>query len=119
MAANPMNDLYQAVCTSLATITASTINWFEIDMNQNTKEGEDLPLDYPAVIFKFHEVLWENSGLPRQGLVSMEAKVLHKIDENTGLMQPQANGRNDEIRRNTDLATINSKIEGLSSGSFN
>ncbi|MEP7171618.1 MAG: hypothetical protein ABI855_19760, partial [Bacteroidota bacterium] len=77
MAANAMNDIYTKVCGALNSLGA-TIKWFEIDMSQTKKEGEALPLDYPAIIFKHQDVLWENAPTPQCGVVAMEMQILHQ-----------------------------------------
>lgn len=119
MASNAMNDIYTKVCGALATLTGGTINWFEVDMNQEKKEGDELPITYPAVIFKHHDVIWADTATAQTGTVQMELKVIHEIKDNEQLLAYQPLGRSDETRRNVDLETIFNAINVLSGNTFN
>lgn len=55
---NPLNDIYLALLAKVRTVAIANL-WFDLDMGQLDEEGNDLPLQFPAVLVKFEDVIWK------------------------------------------------------------
>ena len=113
---SPLNDIYQSIFLKILEIDRSI--WIELDMGQLEKDGGTLPIKYPAVLLRFEDVVWKDTGTGIQiGLVNIGVKYVHHFTKENELMQGSVPRH--EVKECLDtLQLIHDKLKDLTGPSF-
>ena len=63
----------------MITETGLPINWVDIDLGQIDTDAEVIPIQFPAVLLKFGDVIWEDTPDTQIGLVNVSVKLVFKF----------------------------------------
>ena len=74
----PIIELYQTLQNFLR--DSGVFKSYDIDMGQMENEGKHLPLDYPAALMKFDEIIWRDFDDAGQiGTVNVSLKMIFQF----------------------------------------
>lgn len=78
MATTPLEEIYEVVLNKLKGLKETF--WIDIDTGQLDSSGETMPLKFPAILFKFSDVLWrEYAGGYQMGVVCVSVKLVYQF----------------------------------------
>ena len=78
---NALYDLYRLVATSIYD-GMPEIKKVDIDLGQLKKDGELLPIEYPAILMRFENVFWKDYDASKQiGVVHIRLKIIYPYIE--------------------------------------
>ena len=75
----PLGLLYKAIVDTVRA-TGINIKWIDIDLGQIDKDAEIIPIEFPALLLKFEDVIWRDKSPDLQeGLVNVSVKLVYKF----------------------------------------
>jgi hypothetical protein len=78
---NALYDLYRLVASSIYD-GIPEIKKIDIDLGQLKKEGELIPIEYPALLIRFENVFWKDYDASKQiGVVHLRLKIIYPFIE--------------------------------------
>src|SRR5438046_2401811 len=96
------------------------IKWCDADMGQLEDERNQFPIDYPAVLIKFDDVIWQNTledGSTKRGVANISLKCIFKLN-NEGDWLAALAPRNELMGFFDILGIVHTAVNLLSSGSY-
>ena len=104
----PLEEIYNNVCDKVRTLPKK-FRWFDLDMGQLEESGNELPIEFPAVLLKFEDVIWKTRPDGVQlGIVNVTVKLAFQFIQEEQIITAM-NGRQ-EVR---DCLTTLFKLHDL------
>lgn len=76
---NPLTDIYEAIVSSLQNFD-QRLKWIDIDLGQIDKDAVNVPIQFPAVLIKFEDVIWrDKTNEYQEGIVNISIKTVFKF----------------------------------------
>ena len=115
---NGISLLYEAIVHHIAETNAAL--WCDADLGQLEDENNQFPIDYPAVLIRFDEVIWQNTledGTSKRGVANISLKCIFKFTNEEEWQIPL--GIRTELMEFFDvLGIIHSAVNNLSSENY-
>lgn len=113
----PLGLIYKAI-VDLLEASGITLKWIDIDLGQIDKDAEIIPIEFPALLLKFEDVIWRDKSPDLQeGLVNISMKFVYKFqseaDNYTAIKV-----RDEAVAFMQLINDVHSRIIGLRSGAF-
>lgn len=74
----PLGLLYKAIVDRIRE-TGLPVNWVDIDLGQIDKDAEVIPIEFPAILLKFGDVIWQDTADTQLGIVNVGVKFVFKF----------------------------------------
>lgn len=74
----PIGLIYKAI-VDLLRDSGVPLKWIDIDLGQIDKDAEVIPIEFPALLLKFEDVIWKDNADFQLGLVNVSFKFVFKF----------------------------------------
>ena len=74
----PLGLIYKAI-VDLLRESGVPLKWIDIDLGQIDKDAEVIPIEFPALLLKFEDVIWKDNADFQLGLVNVSMKFVFKF----------------------------------------
>jgi hypothetical protein len=110
--------MYEEIVHHIAEI--AVIKWCDADFGQLEDKKKQFPIDYPAVLIKFDDVIWQNTledGITKRGVVNISLKTIFKLNNEQDWLSPLS-PRSELMGFFDVLGLVHNTINGLSGSSY-
>ena len=113
----PLGLIYKAI-VDLLRESGVPLKWIDIDLGQIDKDAEVIPIEFPALLLKFEDVIWRDKTPDvQEGLVNVSMKYVFKFT-NEADNYTAIKIRDEALVNLALIRDIHDRISGIRSGAF-